>query len=1317
MLNLVIQLKTLWLTRARATLAALVAAILYMVPVGTYYASDHHGIGNRTQDAVRDVEFRANALETILKQVQQVPAFLAHDAARPVLVDGLFAQHPVLSELTLHANSGFQLRRSREALVGGSAQSAMGGVPARDANFQNLVAQGTPKALISKTSLTFVQSLDIDQAGERKHWGQSVAVVDVNRLVSTLMLDDLAGRGYAVRIEHGAEGKAPSLFSELGGGLREGSIDRKVHLDDGSHLLLRVNVPASWNVIPVSLPELIFMLAGGLLVAVLVYQLLRRPVALRAEIAEGTQRLADKKLLLESEMTVRRRTEQLLEESHALLNSIFDHIPGMIIIRNVDDGHIVRVNRKAEMILGHSKEYLIGRRNEEIFPVDQAARLSAGDRSAVESGHMVHLPDECVQAGEVTHWISLKKVGVSATGNTPGYVLELGEDISDRKSLETALLEHTHFVDQLLAAMPSPVFFKDSDGRYLGVNKAFEVFYGVTSADMVGKTAHDIAPPELARIYDDADKALLASRGAQIYESRVTSNSGDTKDVIFNKAVFSNPNGDAAGIVGVILDITERKMAERHVLQLNRALAVLNETNEAIARSRDRRSLFESCVQILHGVGEFWLSWICSTSDDLADVIATGARPDLVAKLNAAVRDRQVQAHTALGDLGRVFHGDPTFVKSLAEFVPDLVAGDPALVPLGMAHLPIRTGGKLSGAICIVAPSTEMGDKRLQRLLSALADNLSYAADALVHQHARELAERKLQLTSHVFENSTEGVMVTDSNNLILLVNRRFSEITGYTAEEVIGNSPKMLSSGQQDASFYANMWRSLRNRGEWHGEIRNRRKNGETIVEWMNISAVKTDEGKYSNFVAVFSEMTVHKKVKKRMQYLAHYDVLTGLPNRILFSDRLEQSIISAKRNQRMAALLLLDIDRFDDINKQHGHAAGDVVLQEVARRLLSAVPEGCSVSRLGSDEFAVILPDVAAFEDVASSAERAMQLIGRTVHFAGAELSISGSIGIGIYPKDGADSDAIIKSAEAAMYKSAEAGGGTFRFYNPNSNSNNALSERMKLYDSLHRAMERNELGVFYQPIVSSTSGRIIGAEALLRWFRPESGFVSPQAFMPMLEESGLVVKVGDWVLHTALADSAAWRDGRHADIVVAVNLSKVQFTDERCVEHVRDALQAQGISARCLQLEISESSVMKDAPAGLAVMHRLKDLGVRLVIDNFGTSYSSLSYLHRFPISAIKIDRSLVMDTPADPEAVAVTQAVVAMGHALQIQIVAEGVETLQQISYLREIGCDAFQGYRFSQAVSAADFAKLLNRESGFDSLMGNSELNTRLKLVG
>ncbi|MBI2750100.1 MAG: EAL domain-containing protein [Burkholderiales bacterium] len=1055
----------------------------------------------------------------------------------------------------------------------------------------------------------------------------------------------------------------------------------------GIHLM-RVNVPASG--VPVTWPELIYMLAGGLLIAVLVYKNLHGPVALRAEFSEG---------------------------SHALLNSIFDHIPGMIVIRNVNDGKIVWVNSKAASVLGCPKEDLIGRHNNDIFPADQANRLSVADKTAVDSGQMVHLPDERVQTGGATHWIDLKKLAVPATGTTPGYVLELGEDISDRKHLDTALAQHTHFVDQLLAAMPSPVFFKSEDGRYLGVNKAFEAFYGVTPEQMVGKTVYDIAPPDLARIYDDADRALLASGGAQIYESQVTRKTGETKDVIFNKAVFSNPNGDVAGIVGVILDITERKAAERHVLQLNRALAVLNETNEAIARCRDRRSLFEKSVQILHGVGEFWLSWIDSTSDDLSDVIGSGKRPDLVAKLNVAVRERLMQPSTALGDLASSLHWDATFVTALAEMCPDLVASDPALAHLGLAHLPIRTSGKLSGAICILASSDEIGDKRIQRLLAALADNLTYAADALVHQHARELAERKLQLTSHVFDNSTEGVMVTDANNMILLVNRRFSEITGYTAEEVIGHSPKMLSSGQQDASFYANMWRSLRNRGEWHGEIRNRRKNGETIVEWMNISAVKTDEGKYSNFVAVFSEMTVHKKVKKRMQYLAHYDVLTGLPNRILFSDRLEQSIISAKRNQRMAALLLVDIDRFDDINQQHGHAAGDIVLQEVAQRLLGAVPEGCSVSRLGSDEFAVILPDVAAFEDIASRAERAMQMVGRTVHLSDAELRVSASIGIGIYPKDGADSDAIIKSAEAAMYKSAEAGGGTFRFHNPHNNhSNSVLSERMKLYDSLHRAMERNELGVYYQPIVSSATGRIIGAEALLRWFRPESGFVSPQAFMPMLEESGLVVKVGDWVLHTALADSAAWRSGRNADIVVAVNLSKVQFNDERCVEHVREALQAQGISARCLQLEVSESSVMADAPAGLAVMHRLKELGVRLVIDNFGTSYSSLSYLHRFPISAIKIDRSFVMDTPADPEAVAVTQAVVAMGHALQIQIVAEGVETQQQIAYLREIGCDAFQGYRFSQAVSAAEFAKLLQRESGFDSLMGSGDMNPRLKLV-
>jgi diguanylate cyclase (GGDEF)-like protein/PAS domain S-box-containing protein len=555
--------------------------------------------------------------------------------------------------------------------------------------------------------------------------------------------------------------------------------------------------------------------------------------------------------------------------------------------------------------------------------------------------------------------------------------------------------------------------------------------------------------------------------------------------------------------------------------------------------------------------------------------------------------------------------------------------------------------------------------------------------------------------------------MITDRENKILMVNRRFSEITGYTADEVAGQTPNLLNSGQQDKAFYSNMWRSLTNRGEWHGEIRNRRKDGEVIVEWMNISAVKSEAGEIVNYVAVFSEITVHKTIKKRMQFLAHYDALTSLPNRILFSDRFEQSIIAARRNKRCTALLLIDLDRFDEINKAVGHAAGDTLLQELAGRLLASVDPGHCVARLGGDEFAIVLADIGSPDDAAAAASRIQQELGRTLYVADTAHFVSASIGIAVYPRDGDDAEALTKSADAAMYLAAESGGNTYRF----PQTNEKLSEQIKLRERLHRAIERDELKVFFQPLVSGETGRIIGAEALLRWFRPEAGYVSPEFFVPMLEEAGLAVRVGDWVMRTALQSNIAWRKEYDSELFIAVNYCSAQTADERAVEKLDAMMKELSFEPRYLNLEISEETLMRDAPAGLTLLHRLNDLGIMLSMDNFGTGYSSLSYLNRFPIDAVKIDRSFIQDTPNDTEALAITRTIIAMAHALNLKVVAAGVESASQVNFLRRARCDVLQGYRFSQGVSAEDFGRLLVENQKPGSFFTESEGPERLHLVG
>jgi diguanylate cyclase (GGDEF)-like protein/PAS domain S-box-containing protein len=983
----------------------------------------------------------------------------------------------------------------------------------------------------------------------------------------------------------------------------------------------------------------------------------------------------------------------------------------MIVLKRASDLKVVRVNRFGESMFGQSKDDLLGLSSKDLFHGEQAQRDTDTDREAIGAGNVVEIPEQRIELpGGSAHWVKLKKVALFDAAGSPTHVLEIGEDITAHKQLDEALTENLNFVEQLLAAIPTPVFFKDAELRYIGVNKAFEDFYGTTSEAMIGKTVYDIAPPELAGIYDKADRDLLASRGRQTYESRIRRADGVEKDVVFFKAVFSTTQSEVGGIVGVLLDVTEHKAAQRHVLRLNRTLAVVSEANEAILRTRDCPTLIQETVDTLHKGGGFPLVWVYASNDELPAMVVIGEHVELATSITAALRNGACRDAVKAAEVDA---GQCSFFASLADCGRALAEYPADFAMHGLAHLPLRVAGSIAGGICIVGLTEDLADVEEQKLLASLAENLSHALDSIEQERARQIAERKLELAAHVFENSAEGVMITDRDNKILMVNRRFSEITGYTAEEVTGKTPSILNSGQQDKAFYNNMWRSLTNRGEWHGEIRNRRKDGEVIVEWMNLSAVKNDAGDIVNYVAVFSEITVHKTIKKRMQFLAHYDALTSLPNRILFSDRLEQSIIAARRSKRSMALMLIDLDRFDQINKSVGHSAGDMLLQEVSARLLAAVDAGNCVARLGGDEFAVVLSDIASPEDAAAAANRIQQELGRALYVADSELYISASIGISVYARDGEDAEALTKSADAAMYLAAEAGGNTYRF----PQANEKLSEQIRLRDRLHRAIERAELKVFYQPLVSGETGRIIGAEALLRWFRPETGYVSPEFFVPMLEEAGLAVRVGDWVLRTALANNIAWRKEFDSELSIAVNYCTAQTADEKAVEKIEAVMKELTFDARYLHLEISEGTLMRDAPAGLTLLHRLNDLGVTLSMDNFGTGYSSLSYLNRFPIDALKIDRSFIQDTPNDSEAVAITRTIIAMGHALNLKVVAAGVETAGQVNFLRRARCDVLQGYRFSQGVSAEDFALLLAENQKTGSLFPEPDGSDRLHLVG
>lgn len=587
-----------------------------------------------------------------------------------------------------------------------------------------------------------------------------------------------------------------------------------------------------------------------------------------------------------------------------------------------------------------------------------------------------------------------------------------------------------------------------------------------------------------------------------------------------------------------------------------------------------------------------------------------------------------------------------------------------------------------------------------QRVIHAEGEIIRDSAGKAIALHGtvlditnRKQAENHSRLLASVFEHSLEGILITDLELKIIDVNPAFSRITGYAAEEAIGKTPKILSSGWHDDEHYQEIWRSLKECGRWQGEMNDRRKSGEIYTEWLTISCIYDDKGQPVNYVGVMNDITEKKTAEQRILRLAYYDSLTELANRRLFEDRLEQTLRLSRRKAKTVSVFYIDLDRFKPINDSLGHKAGDMLLKQVALRLLDCVRESDTVARLGGDEFAIILEDIDQLE-VSHLAQTINKRLEQSYSLEGSEVFIGASIGISMFPNDGADSTSLVKHADIAMYRAKELGRNTYQFYLPEMNA--GVEERLFLENALRYAIDRGELSLHYQPQVRLSDGKYMGAEALLRWQHPELGNVSPICFIPIAEDSGLINDIGRWVLEQACQQRQAWHHLVDDDFRIAVNLSARQF-NTNVVSMVEDVLQRTGLEARYLDLEITESMVMQDADSAVHVLVALNELGVRVSIDDFGTGYSSLSYLKRFPLQKLKVDRSFITELPQNEEDAAITKAVIAMAKTLGLDVIAEGAETLEQIRFLNEQGCNQVQGYYCSRPLPVAEVDILLGQK--------------------
>ncbi|MEO5327048.1 MAG: EAL domain-containing protein [Magnetococcus sp. THC-1_WYH] len=578
----------------------------------------------------------------------------------------------------------------------------------------------------------------------------------------------------------------------------------------------------------------------------------------------------------------------------------------------------------------------------------------------------------------------------------------------------------------------------------------------------------------------------------------------------------------------------------------------------------------------------------------------------------------------------------------------------------------------------------ELEQRILDRTRELEASNLRLKQEI----EERNRAEEGLRLAAKVFENASEAIVITDPFGTIIDVNQAYSMITGFSRDEVIGKNPRIGKSGRHGSDFYEQMWHDITHRGTWSGEIWDRRKNGESYPKWLTINAVQGSDGIIGHFVGIFTDISHRKATEERLEQLAFFDPLTALPNRMLFRDRLLHEFEAAKRFKTLVVVFFIDLDRFKHVNDTLGHAAGDQLLVEVARRLCQCVRTADTVSRLGGDEFTVILSGMKSPQEAEPIARKIITALMEPIPIQEYKAHIGASVGISVFPNDGTTFDEITKFADVAMYHAKESGRGNFKFFEERMNTHSI--RRAALENSLRQAMDANEFILHYQPKLSIVTRNIVGMESLVRWRRADGTMVSPADFIPLAEETGLIIPMGKSILHSACHFNKKRIDDGGPPLRVAVNLSARQFQQKDLLKMVKDTLLESGLDPQWLELEVTESMMMEDEKQAIATLKQLRDLGVSISMDDFGTGYSSLSYLKRLPIQALKIDQSFVRDLTENSDDAAIVLAIVSMAKSLKLHVVAEGVENKQQVEFLEKIECDELQGYYFSRPLAENDF---------------------------
>jgi diguanylate cyclase (GGDEF)-like protein/PAS domain S-box-containing protein len=901
--------------------------------------------------------------------------------------------------------------------------------------------------------------------------------------------------------------------------------------------------------------------------------------------------------------------------------------------------------------------------------------------------------------------VPLQLIGMLITG-TDGqqYIWSIVEDITPRKKIEAATRDSELRQLAIFAASPDAMLINNMQGLITQANKQAESLLGYTVDELIGLSIEALVPEGLRADHPKLRAGFSASpAGRQMGRGMaVTARRKDGSEVDVEVSLSRLETADGFLFVSALHDITEHKQTQRHIQKLNRLYTALSQCNKAIVRCTSEDELFlEICrdAVVFGGMKMAWIGMVDASSQRINPRASYGDAQKYLDGLQISIDASdplgQGPAGTAIREDRPCWCQD--FLNESRGTPWQAKASNFGLA--AAAALPLHRNGKALGSLNLYAAEVNAFDEDVRKLLLEMAMDISFALDNFEREMARKTSEKalrenidQLRIAATVFD-SQEAMLITDANGIILQVNRAFTEITGYSPQEAIGQTPRLLQSDRHDAAFYQEMWGTLVRDGFWQGEVWDRRKNGEVYPKWLAISAVKDLNKTVTHYVGTHFDITERKRAEAKIEELAYFDQLTGLANRTLLLDRLKQTMAFSAHSGKFGALLLLDLDRFKTVNDTLGHDMGDEMLKQVAQRLIPCVRAGDTVARMGGDEFVVMLTSLSMSEvDAAAQteavAEKILASFNKPFQLGDVAYRITPSIGATVFTDHLASVDDLTKQADLAMYKAKTCGRNLIRFFDPAMEV--AVKDRATLEKDLRQALEEKQFLLHYQPQIAGDN-QLTGAEVLVRWQHPQRGMVSPAEFITHAEETGLILPLGHWVLETACTQLARWATQAGMEhLTLAVNVSAHQFCEPDFVGKVQAVVTQTGANPKRLKLELTESLLIENVEDIIKKMFVLKADGIGFSLDDFGTGYSCLSYLKRLPLDQLKIDQSFIRDVLTDPNDAAIAKTVVALAQSLGLGVIAEGVETAAQRDFLAASGCHAFQGYFFSRPLPLQAF---------------------------